>query len=130
VRQEYICQLTHQALRIERDFSILALESMLPSEIKAFEALSGMNGGPYNIDMHPDFTTMHLKSLWNQKWTDLMTCRVASHFNETSAKVVDRRFNKYWRRAVWARLGTMNRLGENEYLGLIRIPEKKILWRP
>jgi hypothetical protein len=110
VRQEYIRQLTHQALRIERDFSILALESVPPSEIKAFEASSGMNGGPCDIDMRPDFATTHLKSLWNQKWTDLMTRRVASHFNETGAKAVDRRSDEYWRRAVWARLGTMNRL--------------------
>jgi hypothetical protein len=57
VHQKYIQKLMHQVLHIERDFSILALKSVLPSEIEAFEALSGMNGGPCNIDMCPDFAT-------------------------------------------------------------------------
>jgi hypothetical protein len=110
VRQKYIRKLTHQVLRIERDFSILALKSVPPSEIEAFEASPGMNGGPCDIDMRPDFATMQLKSLWNQKWTELMTRRVASHFNETGAKAADCRSDEYWKKAVWAQLGTMNRI--------------------
>jgi hypothetical protein len=33
-----------------------------------------------------------------------------SHFNETGAKVADHCSDEYWKRAVWAQLGTMNRI--------------------
>jgi hypothetical protein len=110
VRQQYILDLTHADLGIKMDLHILSVQSASISEIQTFEASSGVYGGPRIGYMRPDLSTERLKTLWNQKWTELMVHRAVSHFSQRGANAVDRRSEQYWTDIVWSRLGTMSRL--------------------
>jgi hypothetical protein len=100
----------HADLGIQMDLHILSVQSVSIAEVQSFEASSGVYGGPRVGYMRPDLSTEKLKTLWNQKWTELMVHRAVLHFGQRGASAVDRCSEQYWTDIVWSRLGTMSRL--------------------
>jgi hypothetical protein len=60
--------------------------------------------------MYPDLNTEKLKTLWNQKWTELMVHRAMLHFSQRGVSAVDRCSKQHWTDIVWLQLGMMSRL--------------------